>query len=408
MDFSFVTTMAEQLTRPKAGDTKPPTLWPSESFAVIIEENKEKVIGKCRRSIFLRYVSDAYHFYTIDTSFPKEEYLKYKSLVETVKKETGPTDRYMLWIWAAGVQAENYLIDQAKNAGIYVAEQVPVYIKDYNISGKEDIEIINRITNKLSIVEIKSIYGYGADMILGTKTQQRNGITGTPKDNNLMQIALYHWWHASADPAYEESRLAYIARDTGVYGEFLVRTAEEENITYIEYKNIVPSVGKWIRVPYTIDNILCGFSYINHCVKNAIVPRRDFQSAWTQTQIAEAYIADTLTKSDKEQYEKVEHRLAYNQWVNNLQSMTDEEIYNTYPQFLGDLPVAVKKVHEKTINKNNEIIIDICNIIRKKANCKTNLKPVTKGDWQCQYCKYQDFCDKYSDEQINEMIKEIK
>jgi hypothetical protein len=316
------------------GDPKHPTLWPSEASAVSVNEyGEEVVLGKCRRAIFLRYVVDNYKFY------PK--YSHYRPLVEEIKKKEVPPDRYMLWIWRAGELYEEYLINISKESGVFIAEQTPLYIPSHNVSGKVDLTIINPETHLLSKVEVKSVYGHNSNTVLGTPSQRSKGALGTPRDSNLMQIALYEWWGSSMDDAYEHSRLVYGARDTGRYAEYIISTettVEEngESTIRVFYEGNAPNKTQKTEAPFTLTSILNQYEYVQNCLDSGVVPKRDYEIAYSEEKIETLYSRDELSKSDKERFEK------WKAWKDGTRSR--------------------------------------------------QIKPVEKGDWQCRYCKFREVC----------------
>lgn len=394
-EWAFVEHATEQLMRPRPGDSKGPTLWPSEASATYDVNGTEVTVGKCRRAIFFRYLIDSYKFY--------EKYKLWRPLVERLQTESKPVDRYMLWIWAAGEQAEEYLIEQAKKSGVYVEEQVPVYIKSYNVSGKKDIEVYNPQSGKLSIIEAKSVYGFGANSVLGTEVQRRRGSMGTPRDSNLMQIAIYHWWSASLDDAYEESRLVYIARDTGRYAEYLVRTVDEGDTIHIEYCPWHPYKGPWVRVPYTINHILDTYESIQLAVDSGRIPPRDFDLEWSEERLERAYRNGELGKTDTERYEKVKARLSFNAWANSIDNLSDDELMETWSAHIDELAKSVLNATSQYSEQLNtagecdevEEMKEKAIKVLRKVKAKTELKQLEKSDWQCRFCKFSPIC--YSD-----------
>lgn len=395
--WAFVEHATNQLTRPRPGDPKHPTLWPSEASATYMKDGQEIVVGKCRRAIFFRYLVYSYKFY--------DKYRMWKPLVDKLRAQSKPVDKYMLWIWAAGEQAEEFLIEQSKKSGIYVAEQVPVYVKSHNISGKKDIEVYNPETNKLTIVEAKSVYGFGGNSVLGSESSRRKGFMGEPRESNLMQIAIYHWWTASMDDAYEESRLVYIARDTGRYAEYLVRTVEEDETTHIEYRPWHPYSGPWKRVPYTIDNILETYLKIQEWVDNGTIPGRDFDILWSQERLDAAYEADELGKGDKEKYEKLRKREEEDAWLQKFLEETNDEQLCKIAHANQDMFLApVKKLLNQWVDmtpenaKYDKVYTKLIAALRS-VEPKKPLAKLEKSDWQCRFCKWSPIC--YSDK-LNE------
>lgn len=333
-NWSFIEHATNHLLRPRLGDSKAPTLWPSQSTALIVNDyNEEEVVGACRRSTWFRYMTD-WHKYDPST------YSIYDQLAEEVKVKSIPPDKYMLWIWRAGELYEDYLINIAKESGVYIGGQIQVYIPEYNISGKIDILTINPRTHKYSIVEAKSVYGHGGNAVLGTQGQRSKGQLGEPRSGNLMQTAIYDWWMASKDEQYEDSRLVYGGRDTGRYAEYLVSTKEnqENKETNIYYKGIAPNETTKIKSKITINSILQQAKYIHQSVEGGHMPQRDYDLKYDEETIDKMYERDELGKTDKERYEKRKEWLA--------------------------------------------------------GKRKRETKALVKGAWQCNYCKYKNVCYK--------------
>lgn len=296
--WAFIEHVTDSLAKPRGGDAKAPTLWPSEASAIVQKNGKDQVVGKCRRATFFRYLLENFKFY--------DKYSIWSPLVEDIKANTKPVDRYLIWIWRQGELYEEFLTEQAKISGIYISSQGAVFIPEYNVSGKKDIEVVNPETKKLSIVESKSVYSFGGNAVLGSPGKRREGALGTPKDNNLMQIALYHWWHASEDDAYEESRLVYGDRGSGRYGEYLVKTeTNEEGVINVLWKPHAPQSGPWVTSGITINSILNEYKNQQLWLDGGIIPPRDFEILFSEEQLAELHANDEMTKTDKEQYEKV-------------------------------------------------------------------------------------------------------
>lgn len=334
-DWSYIEHATDYLLRPRIGDPRHPTLWPSEATALIQDdEGNEQVVGKCRRASFFRYVTDSYKFYP--------RYSLYEPLINEITTKRLPPDRYMLWIWRAGELYEDYLINLAKECGVYIADQVGIYVRDSNISGKIDLKIINPKTDKYSNIEVKSVYGYGGNHVLGTPGDRKKGRLGTPRESNLMQIALYDWWTASADKQHEESRLIYGARDTGRYAEYLVTTRiEDDGITKIHYRGNAPVTTDWTESPITINSILEQYRYIQTSVDSGNIPDRDYELKYSEEKIEHLYRTGKLCKTDTVRHEKYKQRQA--------------------------------------------------------SGTGRKIKPVVKGDWQCELCKFRNICYQSTD-----------
>lgn len=339
-NWTLIDHLTNWLERPKMGDSKHPTLWPSEASAIITNEHGEEVVvGKCRRATFFRYATQCVDFYP--------QYAHLRTLVDELEEKKVPVDRYMRWIWIQGELYEEYVINMAKASGVYIADQVPIYVKEINLSGKQDVVVINPESHKFSICEVKSVYGFGANYVLGTHSERRKKILGTPRDSNLMQIALYDWWAASKDENYEDSRLLYGARDTGRYSEYRIRTEEDEEGTIrISYRGASPFESEWVESPITINSILIdGYKYVEDHLQAGEIPVRDYELAYSEERIHKMWKRGELGKTDSEKLEKIEAR---------------------------------KKENEERVAEG--------------LNPKKELKPLEKGDWQCDKCTFKNFC----------------
>jgi len=340
-NWSTLEHITKHLQRPRFGDSKHPTLWPSEGAAIVKNEYDEEVIvGKCRRASYFRYAIDNYKFY--------EKYKYLKPLIEEIDKKYLKPEPYTLWIWKAGELYEEYCIQAAKESGIYISDQVPMYIKEFNVSGKIDLQVINPESCKYRMCEIKSVYGFGANYVLGTQTRHNSRQLGTPRDSNLIQIALYHYHKAMNDPQFEASSLMYGARDTGRYAEYsiAIKKNEEETETNIYYRGIAPFETEAVKSPITIDSIFNdGYKYIEDHLLSSRIPHRDYDIEYSQEKIQLLYDRGELNKTDSEQIEKI------------------------------------RKKKEENIKR-----------IAEGKKPLRDLKPVKKDDWQCRFCSYKQVC----------------
>lgn len=377
MSWSFIEHITKALERPRLGDSKEPTLWPSEATGLQLISNKQKIVGKCRRERYFRYLLawDEYDNSRLSVG--------QKMLAETLRKNQTPIDKYLRWIWIWGDQAEDITIAFSKSTGVYTHDQVPIYLKEYNLSGKMDILCWNPVTKKRTIVEVKSVYGHNADYTLGSHFDRKDGKLGTPKDSNLLQIAIYHWWWASKNPEYEESRLVYLARDTGRFAEYLIKTEEDpQGNIWIFYKYNAPVTGNWINSGITINSVLEGFKQTEDSLNTEIIPNRDYDLLYSVEKLNELYNEKELNKTDTEKHKKWLLREKYNSYIGSLKNLTDEEILTTYSEFSEELAASILAEEDpvKLVKK------------LRKATPKQTLKPVEKGDWQCRLCSHKQTC----------------
>jgi hypothetical protein len=331
MPFSFIETITKQLDRVELGEQKAPTLWPSAATALM----GDKAIGKCRRQAFYRYVTDSYNF--------SEDYNHYKELVASINENKQPVSNYLKWIWRAGELYEDYCVNLAKEAGIYVATQVSIYIPKLNVSGKIDLVVVNPETNKYQIVEVKSVYGFNANSVMGTDSQRKKGILGEPRESHLMQLGIYQWWYGNPND-FDPGSLVYGARDTGKYAEYLVTVEHVDELgeDFIFYQGNSPCITEKVNSGISMQSVMRNYKIILDALESGEAPPRDYCASYTEEMIDELYEAGKLTKTDTAQYEK----------------------------------------RKKQIEEGKARIV----------------KAVEKGDWQCRFCEYQTFCYKEDDE----------
>ena len=322
------------MARPRLGNQKAPTQWPSEATATAVNEHGEpEVIGKCRRQAYFRLLLDTFSF--------SPHYEMYRPLVEMIQAEQEEVDPYLRWIWKQGELYEEFCVQAAQESGIFIATQTQVYIPKWNVSGKIDLVVINPVTAKYHIVEVKSVYGFNANYVLGSPAQRKNGSLGEPRDSHLMQLGLYQYHYGNNDDRFDSGLLVYGARDTGRYAEYEVTVEptedDEGNIQHhIFYKGNSPCATKKKDSGLVIENILEQYSYIQQCVDSGQIPERDFDLSYSEEKINKLYERGELNKRDTEQHAK------------------------------RTLQIAEGK--------------------------KRPVKAVEKGDWQCGYCAFRNIC----------------
>ncbi len=332
MTWSFITHITNYLGRPGLDEQKAPTLWPSEATSLITNEYGEQVVlGKCRRANYFRYLIDSYNF--------SENYSHYKDLVEDLKKNTSESDIYLRWIWKQGEIYEQYCVDLAKESGVFISGQTSIYIPKLNVSGKIDLIIVNPETHKFHIVEVKSVYGFNANKVLGTPGERKKGTLGEPRDSHLMQIGIYQWWYGNTYDHFGEGLLVYGSRDTGRYAEYKITVEKDEDsgFDYIYYQPHAPWPGDKINSGICIQSICKNYELIKSSVEdNKTIPSRDFELQYSDDKLKLMYDRGELNKTETTQFEKRQAQIAEG---------------------------------------------------KEKLN-----KQVEKGDWQCALCQYKNYC----------------
>lgn len=148
----------------EARASKSPAVWPSEASALRVDQSLFKLVGKCHLAAFYRMIG---------------------------MPITNPADAISAWKWIIGRAVEAELTNQAKTAGVYVAEGVKIWVPDIALSMELDIVTLDPESGNTAqgipfdpwIVEAKSFAGYFASKEIINE--------GRPKLENLMQISMY-------------------------------------------------------------------------------------------------------------------------------------------------------------------------------------------------------------------------
>lgn len=247
------------------------TYWPSLASAKV----DGKVFGACLRASWL-------HVHGAPDGVPLR-----------------PAELHTIYSAESGKEWERYFIQKAKEVGIWVADDVEIFVPEYNLSGKIDAIYRDEETGELYIAEHKSHYGYYAKkQIEGTRT-----IEGRPKHSHLMQTALYLWLFKK-NGVLDTARLLYHARDDNKHAEFVIELVEEDGKQHIVVTNPI-SKYKWTP-PYTVDDILNRYLELDRHVKDETMPAPDYELYYSDEKAEALFKAGELSKSQWTKHQKGE------------------------------------------------------------------------------------------------------
>lgn len=181
------------------------TLWPSEASARYIDEyGQEKYIGKCARAIHNRL---------------------------TGVEVTNPPSAKSQVIFLLGNKIEEGIVEIWKQSGIWDNNSVRFEDRELNLSGEYDCILKDPTNNQKFGAEVKSFWGYFQEKsIMGGwegRGSNRTFVPGRPKDENLMQAAIYA---DQTRDALSGFKLYYISRDNNDMQEFNVTVDDNQNI----------------------------------------------------------------------------------------------------------------------------------------------------------------------------------
>ena len=301
--------------RPITGDYSV-NLYPSEASATV----GGVVYGKCMRAAFLRFQSSIGEEITDATG------QKVKVVEETIAPRVH-------WIFEAGRRFESAIIDQAKLARIYIGSHVKFTVPvGWGLDLRGEIDAVFEINQEKIGIEIKSVSGNHAESaIMGTPGMRRRGFKGAPKDDHLMQTAIYAWRFRDQIPAFY---ILYIMRDKCLREEFKVQVREDDEgrkIIYVDDQ-------RWTK--FTFDDMWSRYKDLAWHIHKNQLPGRDYDLLYSDTQMC-------------------------NLVANNKLARGDTAAWNKYWERETDHAQG-KKVRR--------------------------VKRPSKGDWQCSYCNFQSMC----------------
>lgn len=268
MSFDLIKMTDKHMTRLSAlHATRAATFYPSEaSVSFMSSYGLPKVEGTCLRKSFFRLTNG-------DKGIPP--------------------DSYSEWIFALGRKVEEILVEQYKQMGIWVDNNVKFVIPDHNISGEIDVLVRNPETGGLWILEIKSLYGYHAtrDVIKGTKTRKP-----WPKIPNLLQTMIYADYFQDQ---IEGIKLVYYARDSAGRRAYDVSLTEDSS-TGKHYA----CVNGVIEPRFTLEDIYSRYEDLALAIETQAVPPNDFQLIYSDEKIETLFSAGELGKTTYEKWKK--------------------------------------------------------------------------------------------------------
>lgn len=380
-EFSLMNNLSAWLMRPKLGDDKPPSFYPSSAAAV---GSDGKLYGTCRRRQFLDYLRTLYKY-----GRKADKYKQWQAIVEDTNKTLVPDSKYHIWIFQQGELFEEHCLKLITQSGLFIDTQTQVYVPEYNVSGRIDCIAFNPESHKNIIAEFKSVYGPNADTVLGTDWERTHGMIGEPRDYNLMQLAIYQWHFANARDNFEYGQLIYGDRGTGVYASYQVNVDEE---TKISYRGIDPVQTGWITVPYSVQDIMDTYKSLQVHLDEGKVPARDFDLSYSDEKLSklvdESFWIFALDKDEK----KVEPFFLDIEEFLEAGKTKKGRKFTLEPKTKGQesvsktLAEAWLKYYDRQVNGGREV------------------KRPEGGNYQCGFCKYRKFCYDSNKQPRNENI----
>jgi len=263
--WSLVEQTDAHMTRNKLGFPRQPHFYPSEASLQWVDFSGEKrTAGTCARAVYFRYTG----------SFPS--------------RTTSP---YTQWIFALGKAVEEILVEQYKQMGIWVTNNVEFYWPEYNIKGEMDVIIHEPGTNRLIPCEIKSFYAYQATRDLMGNSK----VSAAPKTSQMLQTLIYLYRFQDQFPY---AKMIYYARDSANRTEFDISLLSEGENKTRPVVNGVPDTR------FYVENILARYREIEQYCQMQIVPPGDYELQWSEEKIRRRNELGEVAKGKFEKWEK--------------------------------------------------------------------------------------------------------
>lgn len=210
-------------------------------------------------------------------------------------------DAYSQWLFAQGKGVETILVEQWKEMGIWVANNVKFYDKEKNISGELDV-VLTEPDGTLFGVEVKSFAGYQA-----TKEVIGNfKYPGKPKTSQMLQTLVYVDLCRRLG-LIQYFKMVYYARDSGERTEYDISLMQDG-------EHLRPTVNGVIDYRFTMQDIYDRFAELDYYLAQKLLPPRDYSLSWTPEKVEESYAAGEISDTKYKNWKKNPTKYPVGDW----------------------------------------------------------------------------------------------
>jgi hypothetical protein len=193
------------------------------------------------------------------------------------------------FIFKMGNMVESVLIEQFKQMGVWVDDDVEFYNNNYNLKGKLDA-VCKSPNGDLYGVEIKSFYGYYAQKeIIGNKKTP-----GRPKDNNLLQTIIYA---NEFKNTLDHFRMVYLERGNAARNEFIIGIRPVNGVDRV-------IINGEIERRFTVQDIYDRYEALNGYIQRSEVPPGEFKLYYDDDEIEYYYQKNKVSKTDYQKFKR--------------------------------------------------------------------------------------------------------
>jgi len=265
------------MTRPRISKPRKPAFYPSEASAVWKDSlGVTRTAGACLRSAWYRVTG-------VPDGF-----------------EVLPNDPYTEWIFALGKAVEVILVEQWKQMGLWVANNVEFYDPVKKISGEIDVILCDPSErSKLYGVEVKSFYGYqGTKEVCGNKSTQAR-----PKTSQLMQTLIY----ADQFPELDYFKMIYYARDSANRNEFDITITNDGGVRR-------PTIDGIIDHRFSMEDIYSRYRELDEYIEAQVMPPADYELHWDAEKVEQRNSLGEVAKTRYADWKKNPSRNPMGDW----------------------------------------------------------------------------------------------
>jgi len=260
-------------------------LYPSSASAVIFDKalGRNVVQGGCLRQQFLQFLQE-----------PPSDIR---------------TDMETLGSWTLGDMLQDYIEDRFKEGGFFLQSELPVYIKELNLSGRIDtiLKVWNPTTNQWKLVgqEVKSKSGYWAETNYINPTRSTTPTDFRPDPKHMYQSMIYLWACLNLpwlkDFGIDTWFITYILRESGDFNWFELKLTDanfQKGPGYPIVYSKLNKTGFVIGSEACVDDIFERYMQLLEMIKIKQLPARDYINAYSVDQLIEFNNAGKLNTTD--------------------------------------------------------------------------------------------------------------
>ena len=207
-----------------------------------------------------------------------------------------------------GNMCQDYIEDKFKLTGHFVQQELPIYLPQYNASGRVDtiLGYEDEISGKTKYcgVEVKSKDGYYNQGKFINPLRRNPPTEFRPADEHIMQSMIYYDAFNTLPylQQYEIEKwiIMYVMRGTGDYGHFEMKMTSESSKWGYGYPMLFSKVAPagFVYAKFGIKDIHKRWEELNFCIENRILPDRDFINTYTVQNLQDMNNNNELNKAN--------------------------------------------------------------------------------------------------------------